>query len=242
MGSKQKLLPRERLPRHVAIIMDGNGRWARRRGMPRQMGHQRGAKVFREISLYCADRGLQVLTVYAFSTENWSRPQKEIDTIMDLLRDYLHDALTIFRDKNVRVHFLGDVSVLAKDIQDMIRETEESMHVHDGMILNIAINYGARAEIVRGVQQIAWDVKSGKLPLDAINADLLSQKLYTAGQPDPDLIIRPSGELRLSNFLLWQSAYSELWFSDVLWPDFKVADLEQAFWDYDRRNRRFGGV
>ncbi len=242
MGSKQKLLPRERLPRHVAIIMDGNGRWARRRGMPRQMGHQRGAKVFREISLYCADRGLQVLTVYAFSTENWSRPQKEIDTIMDLLRDYLRDALTIFRDKNVRVHFLGDVSVLAKDIQDMIRETEESMHVHDGMILNIAINYGARAEIVRGVQQIAWDVKSGKLPLDAINADLLSQKLYTAGQPDPDLIIRPSGELRLSNFLLWQSAYSELWFSDVLWPDFKVADLEQAFWDYDRRNRRFGGV
>ena len=236
------LVPAERLPQHVGIIMDGNGRWAKKRGMPRTMGHVQGAKVFKEISLYCADRGLKAVTFYAFSTENWKRPAEEVDALMIILRDYLVDCLENFRDKNVRVRFLGDIKPLPDSLKDMISEVATSYNDHTGMILNIALNYGSRAEIVRCVKDIAQKVKDGALDVNDITEQTVSDGLYTAGQPELDFIIRPSGEYRLSNFLMWQAAYAEFWYSDILWPDFTVNDLERAFCDYDKRNRRFGGI
>ena len=236
------LIPMEYLPRHVGIIMDGNGRWAKKRGLPRQAGHIRGAKTFKEISLYCADRGVEMLTVYAFSTENWKRPKIEVDAIMNLFREYLLDGLNNYRDKNVRLKIIGDKSVLPDDIIKLIDEIEVSFNEHTGMILNIAMNYGGRDEIVSAVKSIANDVNSGKLTCEEINEETISQRIFTPILPDADFIIRPSGEYRLSNFLMWQSAYSEFWFSDILWPDFTPENLEEAFSEYARRNRRFGGV
>lgn len=236
------LVPREHLPRHIGIIMDGNGRWAKKRGLPRQAGHVRGAKTFKEISLYCADRGVEMLTVYAFSTENWKRPKAEVDAIMNLFRDYLLDGLNNYRDKNVRLKIIGDKSAFPVDIQQLIEEIEVSFNENNGMILNIAMNYGGRDEIVSAVKEIAREISEGKLKCDDICDDIISQRIYTPIIPDADLIIRPSGEYRLSNFLMWQSAYSEFWFSDILWPDFTADDLEEAFNEFARRNRRFGGV
>ncbi len=225
------------LPEHIAIIMDGNGRWAKKRHLPRSAGHAAGSKNFKEIARYCNKIGLHYLTVYAFSTENWKRPKEEVDSIMDILRDYLKDAKN-FKDENIQVKFIGKIEVLPEDIVYLIHDAEENSRDATGLKLNIALNYGGRDEIVTAVRRI---VAEGLRP-DEIDEAAISARLYTAGQPDPDFIIRPSGEFRLSNFLIWQSAYAEFWYSDVLWPDFKPKHLEQAIDDYCHRNRRFGGV
>lgn len=225
------------LPRHIAIIMDGNGRWAKKRSMPRSAGHVAGAKTFKNIARYCNKIGLEYLTVYAFSTENWKRPKDEVESIMNLLRDYLKDAEN-FKSDNIKVKFIGNLEPLADDIKELIKKDEDGSKDATGLKLNIAINYGGRDEITNAVKQI---VASGISPED-ITEQTVSDNLYTANMPDPDFIIRPSGEYRLSNYLIWQSAYAEYWFSDVLWPDFKPKHLEKAIDDFNHRNRRFGGV
>ena len=230
-----------RLPRHIAIIMDGNGRWAKRRFLPRSAGHRAGAKTFQDIARYANQIGVGYMTVYAFSTENWKRPKEEIDNLMNLMRDYLKDAKN-FKEENIQVQFIGDLSVLPQDMQELIREDEELSADATGMHLNIAVNYGGRDEILRAVGQLAAEAKAGELDPATIDEALFSARLYTAGQPDPDLIIRPSGEFRLSNYLIWQSAYAEFWFSDILWPDFNRKHLMQAIEAYNSRSRRFGGV
>lgn len=227
------------LPEHIAIIMDGNGRWAKKRSLPRSAGHAAGSKNFKEIARYCNKIGLHYLTVYAFSTENWKRPKDEVDNIMNILRDYLKDAKN-FKDENILVKFIGDISALDDDIIELMRDAEENSADATGLRLNIAVNYGGRDELVWATRQLADMVKAGTLLPEEIDEKMISDHLYTAGQPDPDLIIRPSGELRLSNYLIWQSAYAELWFSDILWPDFKARHLEEAIAAFGRRNRRFG--
>ena len=233
---KKKTVERA-LPRHIAIIMDGNGRWAKNRSLPRSAGHVAGAKTFKDIARYCNKIGLEYLTVYAFSTENWKRPEAEVEGIMNLLRDYLKDAEN-FKADNIRLKFIGDLSPLSEDIKELIKKDEEDSADATGLHLNIALNYGGRDEIKNAVKKI---VEEG-IPADQIDEDTVSSHLYTAGMPDPDFIIRPSGEYRLSNYLIWQSAYAEYWFSDVLWPDFKPKHLEKALEEYNRRNRRFGGI
>ena len=225
------------LPAHIAIIMDGNGRWAKKRSLPRSAGHAAGSKTFKDIARYCNKIGLKYLTVYAFSTENWKRPQDEVDNIMNILRDYLKDAKN-FKDENIKVKFIGDLEPLAEDIKELICDAEKESQNATGLHLNIALNYGGRDEIVHAVKNI---IKEG-VSEENITEELISANLYTAGQPDPDFIIRPSGEYRLSNFLIWQAAYSEFWFSDILWPDFTSDDLDKAIIEYSKRNRRFGGV
>lgn len=233
-GKKQS---ERKLPEHIAIIMDGNGRWAKKRGLPRSAGHVAGAKTFKTIARYCNKIGLKYLTVYAFSTENWKRPKEEIDGIMNLLRDYLKDAEN-FKQENIRVRFIGDRTPLADDIKELMKKDEEGSENATGLNLNIAINYGGRDELVHAIRSI---INEG---IDAkdITEQTVADRLYTAGMPDPDFIIRPSGEYRTSNYLLWQSAYAEYWISDVLWPDFTPKQLEKAIEAYNRRNRRFGGV
>lgn len=225
------------LPTHIAIIMDGNGRWAKKRSLPRTAGHVAGAKTFKTIARYCNKIGLKYLTVYAFSTENWKRPEDEVKSIMNLLRDYLKDAEN-FKDENIKVNFIGDRTPLAEDIKELMKKNEEGSKNATGLTLNIAINYGGRDEITNAVKKI---VNSG-VKAEDVTEDLISQNLYTYGIPDPDFIIRPSGEYRLSNYLIWQSAYAEYWFSDILWPDFTPHHLEKAINDYNHRNRRFGGL
>ena len=227
----------DKMPRHIAIIMDGNGRWAKKRSLPRTAGHAAGSKTFKEIARYGNKIGLQYMTVYAFSTENWKRPKEEVDNIMGILRDYLKDAKN-FKDENIKVKFIGDISVLDKDIRELIDDAERESENATGMKLNIALNYGGRDEIVNAVKKI---VKSG-ISADDIDEKTISDNLYTANMPDPDFIIRPSGEYRLSNYLIWQSAYAEYWFSDILWPDFKPKHLEMAIEQFNQRNRRYGGV
>jgi undecaprenyl diphosphate synthase len=236
MFFKKKLTPRP-LPTHIAIIMDGNGRWAKNRKMPRSAGHVAGAKTFKNIARYCNKIGLKYLTVYAFSTENWKRPEEEVKGIMNLLRDYLKDAEN-FKDENIRVRFLGNLEPLDEDIKALIKKNEEGSRDATGLNLNIAINYGGRDEITNAVKRI---VENG-IAAEDITDDTISNHLYTSGMPDPDFIIRPSGEYRLSNYLIWQSAYAEYWFSDVLWPDFTEKHLEEAIEEFNKRNRRFGGV
>ena len=225
------------LPRHIAIIMDGNGRWAKKRSLPRSAGHVAGAKTFKNIARYCNKIGIEYLTVYAFSTENWKRPADEVAGIMKLLRDYLKDAEN-FKDENIKVKFIGNLEPLDDDIKALIEKNEKGSENATGLKLNIAVNYGGKDEITRAVRKI---VEEGISPED-ITEEVISNHLYTAGMPDPDFIIRPSGEYRLSNYLIWQSAYAEYWFSDILWPDFKPKHLEKAIDDYNHRNRRFGGV
>ncbi len=239
MFAKRKKMDSTRLPAHIGIIMDGNGRWAKKRALPRSAGHSAGSKNFKQIARYCNQIGLQYLTVYAFSTENWKRPQKEVESIMNLLRDYLKDAKN-FKDENIKVRFIGDLKALPEDIQTLIQEAEDGSKDATGLRLNIALNYGGRDEIVHAVRKIAQEYKDGSLL--KINEQTISDRIYTFDQPDPDLIIRPSGEYRLSNFLLWQSAYSEFWFSNVLWPDFKPSDLDRAIADYQKRDRRYGDI
>lgn len=230
-----QLPSKELMPKHLGIIMDGNGRWARRQGLPRSMGHRAGAETFRKIATYCKDIGIKYLTVYAFSTENWKRPQEEVNNICDLLRDYIKKAWKELNKENTRLRFIGDISPFPKDIKEQIRSIEKDSCKNDSLTVNIAINYGGRAEIVKAVNGL---LKAG-VP---ITEEGIGEFLYTSGQPEPDLIIRPSGELRLSNFLLWQSAYAEFWFSDVLWPDFKPKHLNEALRCYSKRSRRFGGI
>lgn len=233
---KIKDAPRN-IPGHIAIIMDGNGRWAKKRGMPRSFGHTAGAKKFKEIARYCNKIGVKYLTVYAFSTENWKRPKDEIDSIMNLLRDYLKDS-TNFKGENIKLKFIGDRSRLSEDIVSLMDKSEKESADATGMTACIALNYGGRDEIKNAVKRIVEE----KISAEDICEELISSYLYTAEYPDPDLIIRPSGEYRISNFLTWQSAYSEFYFDNVLWPDFSIKDLEKAIDEYSNRNRRYGGV
>ena len=233
------------LPRHVGIIMDGNGRWAQKRGLPRYKGHIEGAKTFRKIGEFAGDLGIECLTFYAFSTENWKRPPEEVAAIMDLFREYLRELderKAENEEKGIKVNFIGDRTGIPKDILKMMGYSERITRKKDHVILNIAINYGGRQEILHSVQALAKEVEKGKLKASDITEDMISDHLYTGGLPDPDLIIRQSGEYRLSNFLLWQSAYSEFWYSDILWPDFTEEDFTAALREFEKRNRRFGGV
>lgn len=225
------------MPRHIGIIMDGNGRWAKKRLLPRKAGHSAGSRRFQDIARYCNKIGIECLTVYAFSTENWSRPKEEIDALMGIFRDYLKDAEN-FADENIKVRFIGDRSALEEDLQMLMKDAEDASAKATGLMLNIAINYGGHDEIVTAVNKVLESDKG----VGRITSADIERNLYTSDQPPVDLIIRPSGECRLSNFLVWQSAYAELWFSDVLWPDFSTEDLDRAISDFGRRQRRFGGV
>lgn len=229
------------IPKHIGIIMDGNGRWAKKRLLPRNMGHKKGAEVFKDIARYCDDLGMEAVTFYAFSTENWKRPQDEIDGLMKLFKQYLIDAFDYEKDNN-RIIFLGDKAAFNDELRSLMLEIEEKTADRDGMIINLALNYGSRSEIVMACKDIAEKVKNGDLTVDDIDEQMISDHLYTKNQPDPDFILRPSGEKRISNFLLWQCAYSEFIYMDVLWPDFTRKDLDLAIEEFNRRNRRFGGV
>ena len=230
------------LPVHIGIIMDGNGRWAKKRFLPRSAGHRAGASNFRTITRYCSKIGVKYLTMYAFSTENWSRPADEVGALMGLFKEYLEEALRDFMDENIRVRFIGDVSAFPEDLRKLIQEVEEASAPKTGMVLNLAMNYGGRAEITRAARAFAQEVAAGRRRPEELTEELFSQYLYTGGQPDPDLIIRPSGEERQSNFLLWQGAYAEFVYFDILWPDCKTSDLDEAIRIYSTRQRRFGGV
>ena len=223
------------LPMHIGIIMDGNGRWAKKRRMPRNVGHRAGAEVLKKITTYADEIGIKAITAYTFSTENWKRPQAEIDGIMALLREYLLDYKKNLGDKNAVIKVIGDRSVLDDDIIELMAKTEEFTKDNTGVVLCLAINYGGQDEIVRAVNQLVADGEE-------INAENIGKNLYTSDLPPVDLIIRPSGEKRLSNFLLWQSAYAELWYDDILWPDFTIEKFNEAIMDFQKRNRRFGGV
>ena len=229
------------VPNHVAIIMDGNGRWAKKRGLPRNVGHKKGAEALNKIARHAADIGIKILTVYAFSTENWKRPQSEIDGLFALLAEYLGKADGELKDKNVKIQTIGDLSPLPEKLQKDIRAVEYKTKDRDGLILNVAFNYGGRMEIVHAVKNIAAMVKNGQVDLQDIDEQLITDNLYTKNIPDPDLIIRPSGEFRLSNFLLWQSSYSEFWFENILWPDFSEKDFDRAIASLSERERRYGG-
>jgi len=232
----------DRLPCHIAIIMDGNGRWAAKRVLPRSAGHAAGAETFRRVATYCKDIGIKYLTVYAFSTENWKRPDSEIGAIMELLEKYLHEALSKMERDRVKMKFFGDVSVLSPELQKLISEASELSQKFEGVQVNICVNYGGRDEILRAAENYARDVAQGRLPCDGLTEEIFSQYMYSSGIPDPDLIIRPSGEMRLSNFLQWQSAYSEFYFTDVLWPDFNERELDRAIISFQSKDRRYGGI
>ena len=231
----------EQIPSHIAIILDGNGRWAKRRGLPRTMGHRQGAKAVEPIIRRCLELGVSSLSLYAFSTENWSRPASEVDAIMNLLREMLHSA-DQYRRENVRLRVIGDRSALAPDLLREIESAERESAGRTGMTVNMAINYGGREELARAARLLAEQVKDGTLFPEEIGEKQVAAALYTAGQPELELLIRPSGEKRISNFLLWQCAYAEFVFMDILWPDFTPADLDAAIEEYRRRHRRFGGI
>ena len=228
------------LPRHIAIILDGNGRWAKRRGLPRTAGHAAGAETFRRIATYCKDIGIDYLTVYAFSAENWKRPREDVNAFMGLLRKYLREAVDTMERDHIRLKIRGDTEILPKNLRDLIDETADISTHYEGFQANVCLNYGGRDEIVRAALRFAEDYKAGKAA--TLTEESFSNYMFSAGIPDPDLIIRPGGEMRLSNFLMWESAYSELIFTDVLWPDFTSGDIDAAIAEYQRRDRRFGGI
>lgn len=230
------------IPSHIAIIMDGNGRWAKQRNLPRPMGHRAGVETIREIVKYCSSIGVKYLTLYAFSTENWKRSTDEISTLMTLLAQYLKNEFNELNNNNVIINHIGDISKLPNKCKYELQTAYNNTKNNTGLTLNLALNYGGRSEIIHAVRQMYNDIKSGNIKEEEIDDKHFSNYLYTAGMPDPDLIIRPSGEQRLSNFLLWQCAYSEFWYSDIKWPDFKKSDLKRAIIDYQNRDRRFGGV
>ena len=234
-------MPERNVPGHIAIILDGNGRWAKKRGLPRTAGHAAGSETFRKIATYCKNIGVKYLTVYAFSTENWSRPEDEVKAIMKLLDKYLHEAIQTMERDNIKMKILGDVSRLSDDLKAEIAETNEISSRYEGFQANICLNYGGRDEIVKAARQYAEDRVAGKADGELSEKEF-SNYLYSAGMPDPDLLIRPGGEKRISNFLLWQCAYSEFYFTDVLWPDFDEKELDKAIEEFNRRDRRFGGV
>ena len=228
------------MPKHVAIIMDGNGRWAKKSGLPRTAGHSAGAETFRKIATYCKELGMDYLTVYAFSTENWKRPQEEVDAIMKLLEKYLVEAIEKMERDGIRLKILGDTAPLSDKLKELIDRTDRISSELSGFQANICLNYGGRDEIVKAARKYAQEVIEGRA--NDIDEKSFSSYMYSDGIPDPDLIIRPSGEVRTSNVLLWQSAYSEFYFTDVLWPDFDEAELDKALEDYAKRSRRYGGV
>lgn len=230
------------VPRHVAIILDGNGRWAKKRLLPRNAGHAAGSKNVEKICSAAWNMGIEYVTMYAFSTENWSRPQDEVDALMKLLYSYLKDCIKTSKKNNMQVRVIGDITRLAEDLQEQIRELEEVSAQNTGLHFQVALNYGSRDEMIRAIQKIGLAVRSGQLEPDNITEKTFSDYLDTRGIPDPDLMIRTSGEQRLSNYLLWQMAYTEFYFTDVLWPDFDRAELEKAVEFYRQRDRRFGGV
>ena len=230
------------LPVHIGIIMDGNGRWAQKRFLPRSAGHRAGAQNFRTITRYCSKIGIRYLTVYAFSTENWNRPKDEVDALMKLLRNYMKTCLKTAAKNDMKVRVIGDLSGLDEDIRSRILELEEATKENGGLNFQIAINYGSRDEILRAVRKAAADCRDGKLEPEDIDEKVFDHYLDTHDIPDPDLLIRTSGEQRLSNYLLWQLAYTEFYFTDVLWPDFTKKELEKAIEQYNRRDRRYGGV
>lgn len=242
MAAEKKInQPGDNVPRHIAIILDGNGRWARRRGLPRTAGHAAGSENFRKIATYCKNIGVEYLTVYAFSTENWKRPEDEVKTIMRLLRRYLNEAIdTMERDK-IRMKIFGDVAGLPQELQELVQKTDEISKRYEGFQANICLNYGGRDEIVHAARRYAADLAAGKVQGE-LSEEQFGGYLYSAGIPDPDLLIRPGGEQRISNFLLWQCAYAEFYFSDVLWPDFGTDELDKAIEAFRRRDRRYGNV
>lgn len=235
-------MDKNKIPLHIGIIMDGNGRWAEKRGLPRTAGHKMGIETLKKIVSYSGDIGVKILTVYAFSTENWKRPQEEVSVLMSLIIEYIKRELNVLHKNGVRINPIGNYSELPTQTVKEIEKAIEKTKNNKKLILNVALNYGSRAEITHGFKLLASKVLSGEISIDQINEELISQHLYTSGQSDPDLIIRPSGEKRLSNFLMWQGAYSELWFSDVLWPEFTENHLLEAINEYKDRDRRFGAV
>ena len=240
MSETTKPWDETRLPRHIAIILDGNGRWAKMRGLPRTAGHAMGAENFRKIATYCKNIGIDFLTVYAFSTENWKRPPEEVKTIMKLLDKYLHEAIDTMERDHIKMRELGDVTGLSPELQSLVHKTDVISTHYDGFQANICLNYGGRDEIVHAARAYAKDFAAGTAP--ELDEASFGNYMYSAGIPDPDLLIRPGGEKRISNFLLWQCAYSEFYFTDVLWPDFSTDELDKAIVEYQSRDRRFGGV
>lgn len=230
------------LPRHIAIIMDGNGRWARRRLMPRSIGHRAGMTALRKVVECCAQLKIPALTVFAFSTENWRRPKDEINFLMNLLIEYLHKELQELHSNNIRINILGDYGVLPEKCINELNNALQLTRCNQGMVFNIALNYGSRFEILQAIREIAGQVQRGELSPEQITEDLFNRMLYTRDLPDPDLLIRTAGEMRISNFLLWQIAYTELWITNRLWPDFTREDLLAAIEDFQKRDRRFGGL
>jgi undecaprenyl diphosphate synthase len=238
---KEEIVLPDKLPDHVGFIMDGNGRWAKKRGLPRSFGHREGAKQFKKIVRYCKDIGLKNISFYAFSTENWQRPAEEVNTIMELFRDYIVDVRN-FLSENTRMIFLGDKSAFDEDLQEKMIKLEEDTAKYDEMTLMMAVNYGGRDEITHAARILAEKAAKGEIKPEDITEQSISDNLYTAGFPDVDLLIRPSGEQRISNYLIWQCAYAEFYYTDVLWTDFTPDELDKALAEYARRNRRFGGV
>lgn len=239
---KKKTAAPRVIPTHIAIVMDGNGRWAKRRGLPRQAGHKVGAEAFRTIANYAKSIGLSYLTVYAFSTENWKRSDEEVGAIMELLERYLREAIADMDKNRVRFCFFGDLSRLSPELREEARVAAERSSKYEGVQVNFCLNYGGRAEILRAAQRFAAQCAAGEAKPDELTEQRFSELMYSAGIPDPELVIRPGGELRISNFLLWQSAYAEYYFTDVLWPDFGPKELDLAIDAFNHRNRRFGGA
>ncbi|MCH4178455.1 MAG: isoprenyl transferase [Megasphaera sp.] len=236
------LLDMNNIPRHVAIIMDGNGRWAKRKGMPRAYGHHAGANTLKRVVIAAGELGIKVLTVYAFSTENWKRPVDEVSYIMKLMEEYLGTNLLELNEHNVKLHFIGDLSRLQPNLQQEFREAEADMADNTGLILNVAVNYGGRLELTQAMRRLAEDVESGRMTASDIDVDAVSKYLYTNPENDVDLLIRPGADKRVSNFLLWQMAYAEFWFTDICWPDFTKDTLVDAILSFQGRERRFGGL
>lgn len=239
---KKEDILNKKIPEHIAIIMDGNGRWAKKRGLPRTAGHRAGVETLKKIVKFCGEIKVKYLTVYAFSTENWKRPKEEVSALMNLMVEYIKKEIKTLKDNGVKINPIGDIECLEKPLRESIEFAINETKENNTLILNVALNYGGRAEIAKAAREIASGVEKGLLKLDDINESTISNHLYTKNQPDPDLVIRPSGEMRLSNFLLWQLAYSEIWVTDVMWPDFKPKYLIKAIYDFQNRNRRFGGI
>ncbi|WP_138207332.1 isoprenyl transferase [Haloimpatiens lingqiaonensis] len=230
------------IPKHIAIIMDGNGRWAKEKNLPRTMGHKAGVETIRDIVKACNSLGIKYLTLYAFSTENWKRPKDEVNALMKLLVEYLKNEFEELNSNNVVINSIGNISKLPRICEEELIKAYEKTKNNTGLVLNLALNYGGRDEIIMAFKNMYSDLNEGKIKEEDIKDETLSNYLYTSGMPDPDIIIRPSGEQRISNFLLWQCAYSEFWYSNIKWPDFTRENLYEAIYDYQHRNRRFGGI